>query len=238
MSFSVFPRVALPFPQFALLHSVTCVQLRLIIVLENRGCVVVASFLDVRSAWIAWEDDPDLTRLVWPVFQVRCRGTRNKLNQISFGPQIRIEHSTNFSPYVQFWLQRVLCEKTVCKGLLCLQHDLTLVSCLAYSSTLKMKTSCSQKCRLTFNGLHGVIFQRVEVFIETDVRTSNATNYELFPGPAQKALFRARLVLLFLFSIGSLDFVWKAMGTGYSFYPTGEPMGTDLLSSISILLPI
>jgi hypothetical protein len=41
MSFSVFPRVALPFPQLALLHSVssvTCVQLGLVTVLGNRGC--------------------------------------------------------------------------------------------------------------------------------------------------------------------------------------------------------
>jgi hypothetical protein len=45
LSFSVFPWVALPFPQFALLHSVTCVQLRLITILGNCGCVTVASFL-------------------------------------------------------------------------------------------------------------------------------------------------------------------------------------------------
>jgi hypothetical protein len=38
LSFSVFPRVALPFPQFALLHSATCVQLRLITILGNCGC--------------------------------------------------------------------------------------------------------------------------------------------------------------------------------------------------------
>jgi hypothetical protein len=29
---------ALPFPQFTLLHSVSCVQLRLITILENCGC--------------------------------------------------------------------------------------------------------------------------------------------------------------------------------------------------------
>jgi hypothetical protein len=37
MCFSVFPRLALPFPQFALLHSI-CVQLGLITALGNRGC--------------------------------------------------------------------------------------------------------------------------------------------------------------------------------------------------------
>jgi hypothetical protein len=37
------------FPQFTLLHSVTHVQLRLITVLGNCGCVVVASFLGVPS---------------------------------------------------------------------------------------------------------------------------------------------------------------------------------------------
>jgi hypothetical protein len=40
---------ATQFPQFALLHSVTYVQLRLITVLGNCGCVAVASFLGVPS---------------------------------------------------------------------------------------------------------------------------------------------------------------------------------------------
>jgi hypothetical protein len=40
----------LPFPKYALLHSVTCVQLRLIPILGNCGCVAVASFLGVPSA--------------------------------------------------------------------------------------------------------------------------------------------------------------------------------------------
>jgi hypothetical protein len=37
------------FLQFALLHSVTCVQLRLITILGNCGCVAVANFLRVPS---------------------------------------------------------------------------------------------------------------------------------------------------------------------------------------------
>jgi hypothetical protein len=49
VEFLVFLRIVLPFPQFALLHSVTCVQLRLITILGNCGCVAVASFLDVPS---------------------------------------------------------------------------------------------------------------------------------------------------------------------------------------------
>jgi hypothetical protein len=40
---------ALQFLQFVLLHSVTCVQLRLIIILGNCGCVAVASFFGVPS---------------------------------------------------------------------------------------------------------------------------------------------------------------------------------------------
>jgi hypothetical protein len=43
------------FPQFALLHSVTCVQLRLITILGNCGCVAVASFLGVPSPSIVSE---------------------------------------------------------------------------------------------------------------------------------------------------------------------------------------
>jgi hypothetical protein len=39
----------LPFPQYGLLYSVTCVQLRLIRILGNCGCVEVASFLGAPS---------------------------------------------------------------------------------------------------------------------------------------------------------------------------------------------
>jgi hypothetical protein len=48
------------FPQFALLHLVTCVQLWLITILGNCGCVTVASFLGVpsplqqHSRWNSW----------------------------------------------------------------------------------------------------------------------------------------------------------------------------------------
>jgi hypothetical protein len=52
LSFSVFPRVALPFPQFALIHAVTCVQMRQITILGNRGCFEV-SFLGVPSALLS-----------------------------------------------------------------------------------------------------------------------------------------------------------------------------------------
>jgi hypothetical protein len=49
---------ALPFPQYALLNSVTCVQLWLITILGNFGCVAVASFLGVLpplcyTMWVA-----------------------------------------------------------------------------------------------------------------------------------------------------------------------------------------
>jgi hypothetical protein len=42
---------AMQFPQFVLLHSVTRVQLRLILILGNCGCVAVASFLGVLSPY-------------------------------------------------------------------------------------------------------------------------------------------------------------------------------------------
>jgi hypothetical protein len=41
---------ATQFSLYALLHSVTCAQLRLITILGNCGCVAVASFLVVSSA--------------------------------------------------------------------------------------------------------------------------------------------------------------------------------------------
>jgi hypothetical protein len=50
-----------------------------------------------------------------------------------------------------------------------------LVSCLAYSSTLKMEAKFPLKRWLTFNSLHGVISQKIEFFITTAVRTSNPT---------------------------------------------------------------
>jgi hypothetical protein len=51
---------------------------------------------------------------------------------------------------------------------ICLLHLLsllatcfTLVSCLAYSWTLKMEVIVPPKCRLTFNELHGVISRNI-----------------------------------------------------------------------------
>jgi hypothetical protein len=44
LSLSFFPWVELTFPQFALLHSVTCVQFRLIRIHGNCGCVAVNQF--------------------------------------------------------------------------------------------------------------------------------------------------------------------------------------------------
>jgi hypothetical protein len=38
-----------------------------------------------------------------------------------------------------------------------LQYSFTLVSCMAYSSTLKMEATCSSKMSVDSNGLHGVI---------------------------------------------------------------------------------
>jgi hypothetical protein len=43
--------IALPFPKFALLHSVPHVQLSLITILGNCGCVAITSFLGVPSPW-------------------------------------------------------------------------------------------------------------------------------------------------------------------------------------------
>jgi hypothetical protein len=47
----------------------------------------------------------------------------------------------------------------------------------AYSSTLKWRQHVPPKCWLTFNGLHGVITQKIELFITTAARTSDPTNY-------------------------------------------------------------
>jgi uncharacterized membrane protein len=48
-----------------------------------------------------------------------------------------------------------------------------LVSCLAYSSTVKTEAISASKCRLTFTRLHGVISQKTDIFIVTAVKTSN-----------------------------------------------------------------
>jgi hypothetical protein len=48
-----------------------------------------------------------------------------------------------------------------------------LISCLAYSSTLKIEVKCFSETSLTFNGIHGVISQTIEFFMSTAVRTSN-----------------------------------------------------------------
>jgi hypothetical protein len=65
----------------------------------------------------------------------------------------------------------------------CLLPAFTLVSCLAYSSSLKMNATCPPKRRLTFDELHGVIFQKIKLFITTAVRISNPKQYIFFPFP-------------------------------------------------------
>jgi hypothetical protein len=44
-----------------------------------------------------------------------------------------------------------------------------------YSISLKMKATSSSETWVDFNGLHGVISQKIELFITTAVRTSDAT---------------------------------------------------------------
>jgi hypothetical protein len=58
-----------------------------------------------------------------------------------------------------------------------------------------------------------------------------------FPGPAQTAALTAMLVILFLSSIGSLLSCVGANGCWRSFCRTGEPTGTDLLSSVPLPFP-
>jgi hypothetical protein len=49
-----------------------------------------------------------------------------------------------------------------------------LVSCLAYSLNPKMEVACSSEtCILIFNGLHGIISQKIELHITIAVRTSD-----------------------------------------------------------------
>jgi hypothetical protein len=50
------------------------------------------------------------------------------------------------------------------------------VSILAYSSTLRWRWHVPPKRRLTFNGVRGVMSQKIEVFITTAVKTSNLTS--------------------------------------------------------------
>jgi hypothetical protein len=46
---------------------------------------------------------------------------------------------------------------------------------LVYSSILTMEANVPPKHRLTFNELHGVISQKIELFIATTLRTTNPT---------------------------------------------------------------
>jgi hypothetical protein len=43
--------------------------------------------------------------------------------------------------------------------------DFTLVSCVAYSQTLKKERRVTPKRRLNFNGLCSIIFQKTELFL-------------------------------------------------------------------------
>jgi hypothetical protein len=50
-----------------------------------------------------------------------------------------------------------------------------LLSYLAYPFTLKIEATCSLDHWSTFNGLHGIISQKPELFITTALRTSSPT---------------------------------------------------------------
>jgi hypothetical protein len=62
-------------------------------------------------------------------------------------------------------------------GETCLQSLLatcfTLASGLAYSSTLKMEATYSSETSIDFQDVHGVISQKIDLFLTTAVRTSN-----------------------------------------------------------------
>jgi hypothetical protein len=53
--------------------------------------------------------------------------------------------------------------------------EVWFLSLHSYSSPLKIEATFPPKRRLTFNGLHSVIPQKVELFITTTVRTSDHT---------------------------------------------------------------
>jgi hypothetical protein len=57
----------------------------------------------------------------------------------------------------------------------CLRHAGFLLVCLAYSSTERFLPHVPPKRRLTFNELHGVISQEIELFITTAEGTSDLT---------------------------------------------------------------
>jgi hypothetical protein len=62
---------------------------------------------------------------------------------------------------------------------------LTVVSCSDYSN-LKMEGICSCETSLTFNGLYGVISQKMVLFITAAVRTSNPTYLSFLGGTEEK----------------------------------------------------
>jgi hypothetical protein len=55
----------------------------------------------------------------------------------------------------------------------------TMVSCLVYSSILKMKATCSSETKLTFNELRIVVSHETEFLITTAVTTYNPINSSL-----------------------------------------------------------
>jgi hypothetical protein len=61
-----------------------------------------------------------------------------------------------------------------------------LVSCLAYSSALKMEAMCSSIASLDFSRLHNGILQNVELTITTAMRTSDSTNSNKLIGKENK----------------------------------------------------
>jgi hypothetical protein len=69
--------------------------------------------------------------------------------------------------------------KSSMKAKLWLSPAFVLISCSVYSSTPKWSHHDTPKRPLTFNGLHGVMSKKTELFITTAVGTSNPTCYWL-----------------------------------------------------------
>jgi hypothetical protein len=82
------------------------------------------------------------------------------------------------------WKQ--MASRSAC-SLLCLPPAFTLVSCSAYSSTLKWRWHVNPKRCLTFNGLHGVISQKTK-FFKDNVSLMTSHHYVKEYRPAQLVL--------------------------------------------------
>lgn len=111
---------------------------------------------------------------------------------LTYSPALKMEATWSSELYVVHWESWLTFRRNKCPSSLLKNNSkkkpawnwLFLLSawccCMSCSSILKMEEASPSKHRLTFNGLHDCIAQKIAVFITNAVRTSNPANLQFY----------------------------------------------------------